>query len=199
MPRILRLSSGRLEDGAITEGRDEALENVVIFGVGYPLRSRFGFAQGVAGKTGTTNDHNDTWFVGFTRTFAAGVWVGFDTPKDLQRPAAEVAIPVWARIVRDMTQEAQPEAFPVRDDLEIGWIDPFTGGRARPDCPSPMRVPFVKGTAPKTECQRDHMDDWQRIYDEQFRADSIAAARADTLGASDAEPGPPVDEESVKR
>ncbi len=158
------------------------LEDVVIFGVGYPLRSRFGFTQGVAGKTGTTNDHNDTWFVGFTREFAAGVWVGYDTPRDLQRPAAEVALPVWAGIVRAMTQNSPPAPFPARDDLEVVWIDPFTGGRARGDCPSPMRVPFVKGSAPTAECTRDHAMDWQRIYEDQMRADSVAAARAETLG-----------------
>jgi hypothetical protein len=94
-----------------------------------------------------------------------------------------VAIPVWAGIVKSMTQDEQPEAFPERSDLEIGWIDPFTGGRARPDCPSPMRVPFFPGGAPKTECPRDHTDDWQRYYEEQMRADSVAASRAaDTLG-----------------
>jgi penicillin-binding protein 1B len=109
------------------------------------------------------------------------VWVGFDTPKSLQRPAADVAIPVWAGIVRAMTQEQQPEAFAERADLEIGWIDPFSGGRARPDCPSPLRVPFVKGTAPTAACAVDHTADWQRIYEEQLRADSIARARADSV------------------
>ncbi|HVP14896.1 MAG TPA: transglycosylase domain-containing protein, partial [Terriglobales bacterium] len=76
------------------------LEDVVIFGVSYPLRSVYGFLRPVAGKTGTTNDYNDAWFVGFVPDLAAGVWVGYDTPRTLQRPAAEVAIPVWAGIMK---------------------------------------------------------------------------------------------------
>jgi penicillin-binding protein 1B len=154
------------------------LEDVVIFGVGYPLRARFGFQQGVAGKTGTTNDHHDTWFVGFTRGMCAGVWVGFDTPQSLGRPASDVALPVWAGIVAPLTLDPQPPAFPERDDLETAWIDPWSGGLAREDCPSPMRVPFPRGAAPREACALDHVEDWQRIFIAEARAESIAVAQA---------------------
>src|SRR5262249_3269396 len=54
------------------------LEDVVIFGIAYPLRAQFGFTRPCGGKTGTSNDYHDAWFVGFTPDVVAGVWVGYD-------------------------------------------------------------------------------------------------------------------------
>ena len=54
--------------------------------------------------------------------------------------------------------------FPARPDLELAWIDPWSGGLARSDCPSTMRVPFVRGTAPRLACTKDHSADWEAIF-----------------------------------
>jgi penicillin-binding protein 1A len=166
------------------------LEDVVVFGVAYPLRARFGFTQGVAGKTGTTNDHRDTWFVGFTREVAAGVWVGYDAPRSVARAAAGVAVPVWAGIMGPLVLEGGLEPFPERPDIVLAWIDPWTGGLAREECPAPMRVPFARGTAPRAACARDHDADWQRIFEEEARAESLAAARAADSLATPPPPAP---------
>jgi penicillin-binding protein 1A len=160
------------------------LEDVVIFGVSYPLRARYGFTRPVAGKTGTTNDYNDAWFIGFTPDVVAGVWVGYDQPQSLMRPAAEVALPVWAGIVSRLLDGFPARPFPARDDIELIWIDPWTGGLARGDCPSKMRVPVVRGTGPRAACSRDHQADWARIQSEQA-ADSAAAHAADSTAAAD--------------
>jgi penicillin-binding protein 1B len=171
------------------------LEDVVIFGVSYPLRARYGFTRPVAGKTGTTNDYNDAWFVGFTPDVVAGVWVGYDTPRSLGRPAAEIALPVWARIMTRLLEGFPPTPFPQRPDIELAWIDPWTGDLAGPQCPSKMRVPFARGTAPRTVCGRDHTADWQAVFAAQaaesvaaYAADSAAKALADTAGRSTGAP-----------
>ncbi len=127
------------------------LEDVVLFGVSYPLRSIHGFLRPAGGKTGTTNDYMDAWFVGFVPDLVAGAWVGYDTPQTLQRPAADVALPVWAGIMSAMLRGFPAEPFPGDAALELAWIDPWTGLLARAGCPT-MRVPFLPGTAPTRVC-----------------------------------------------
>jgi penicillin-binding protein 1B len=153
------------------------LEDVVIFGVSYPLRARFGFTRPVGGKTGTTNDYLDAWFVGFTPDLVAGVWIGYDTPQSLARPAAETALPVWAGILQRMIDEFPPRTFPDSHQLDLVWIDPWTGGLARADCLRPMRVPFLRGTAPRQMCTQDHAAEWAAIYAQRSR-DSLEAEEA---------------------
>jgi penicillin-binding protein 1B len=160
------------------------LEDVVIFGVSYPLRARWGFTRPVGGKTGTTNDYKDAWFVGFTPELAAGVWVGWDQPQSLTRPAAETALPVWANVMSALLQDFPATPFTPETPIELVWIDPWSGGRARGDCPSPLRVPFVKGTAPSQMCHLDHVSDWARIEAKRsadsLAADSVRHARPDS-------------------
>lgn len=152
------------------------LEDVVIFGVAYPLRADYGFERPVAGKTGTTNADRDGWFVGFTPDVTAGVWVGSDAPRPLGGPAAETALPVWAGIMSRLLEGFPPASFPGDPALELAWIDPFSGGLATAACPSRMRVPFLPGTAPRRPCTTDHAAE----ADSLARADSLASAGADS-------------------
>jgi hypothetical protein len=66
-----------------------------------------------------------------------------------------------------------PAPFETDADLEQVWIDPWTGGRARADCPSKLRVGFLAGEAPKQLCTRDHTAEWQSRMEERF-SDSLA-------------------------
>ncbi len=149
------------------------LEDVVIFGVSYPLRSVYGFLRPAGGKTGTTNDYYDAWFVGFVPDLVAGAWVGYDTPHTLQRPAAEVALPIWAGIMGAMLRDFPAAPFPGDAGLTLAWIDPWTGLLARGGCPT-MRVPFLPGTAPTRTCGVVHPP-----------ADSLAALSDSTAVAPD--------------
>ena len=152
------------------------LEDVVLFGVAYPLRSIHGFLRPVGGKTGTTNDYMDAWFVGFVPDLVAGVWVGYDTPRTLGRPAADVALPVWAGIVGDMLRGFPAEPFPGDAGLQLAWIDPWTGLLAGAECPA-MRVPFLPGTAPTRVCDVFHPP-----ADSLGAEEDSTAAPADSLG-----------------
>jgi penicillin-binding protein 1A len=158
------------------------LEDVVTFGISNPLRKQFGFTRPVAGKTGTTNDYYDAWFVGFTPDVVAGVWVGYDKPATLGAPAAEMALPVWAKITSKLLEGYPPTEFESDKKLDLVWIDPYSGLRSGRNCPYVMRVPFLPGTAPRDTCARDHTADWEAKI-ERRTADSLAviarrAARA---------------------
>jgi 1A family penicillin-binding protein len=85
------------------------LADVVDHGTGYSARQS-GFRLPAAGKTGSTDDHADAWFVGFTPNLAAGVWVGFDQPQQIMRRgfASVVAVPAWAGFMRAATLGNKP-------------------------------------------------------------------------------------------
>jgi membrane carboxypeptidase/penicillin-binding protein len=74
------------------------LQDVVNQGTAWQAR-QLGFRLPAAGKTGTTNEYRDAWFVGYTQKLVAGVWVGYDQPRTIMRGgyAAQLAVPLWAR------------------------------------------------------------------------------------------------------
>ncbi len=86
------------------------LADVVNHGTGYTARQS-GFELPAGGKTGTTDDHADAWFVGFTPHLAAGVWVGFDRPQQIMRRgfASVVAVPAWAGFMKAATVGSKAE------------------------------------------------------------------------------------------
>jgi penicillin-binding protein 1B len=160
------------------------LEDVVTFGISYPLRADYGFTRPCGGKTGTTNEYRDAWFVGFTPAVTAGVWVGYDQPLSLTRPAAKVALPVWAGVMNRLLDGYPATDFMRPSYVAQAWIDPWTGFLARQDCPSPLRVDFLAGTEPRTMCTKDHTLDWEAIH-AKADADSVARAVRDSIAYED--------------
>ena len=132
------------------------LQNVVRYGVAAPLRWGYGIDRPVAGKTGTTNDYKDAWFLGFTPDLVAGVWVGYDRPRSIGQQASRTALPLWARAVKGMLEGFPPTPFLA--DARLDWvnIDPWWGCLA--DSLSPVeRTPFLPGTGPIETCE------WRRM------------------------------------
>jgi membrane carboxypeptidase/penicillin-binding protein len=127
------------------------LTDVVRFGVAYPLRKTDGFLRPAAGKTGTTDDYRDGWFVAFTPDIVAGVWVGYDRPRSMGRLAATTALPAWAHVVPPLLEGFPPRPFTSDTQLEWRNIEPWSGLLGTPYCAS-QPVPFLPGTAPKTYC-----------------------------------------------
>jgi penicillin-binding protein 1A len=159
------------------------LEDVVKYGVAYPLRAYYGFDRPVAGKTGTTNDFHDAWFVGYTPYLVAGIWVGYDRPRSLGRQAAHTALPVWAAIMQRLVGSYPPTPFASEAELEFRPIDPWTGYLADAGgCPS-MWVPFLPGTSPLTPCSAAADTGW--VMD---NPDSLYMA--DTVAVDEPEPVP---------
>lgn len=88
------------------------LSDVVNYGTAWKAR-RVGFQLPAAGKTGTTNDYVDAWFVGYTPKLVAGVWIGFDKPKTIVAGgyAGDIAVPLWGRFMRAATKGDRAEWF----------------------------------------------------------------------------------------
>ncbi len=86
------------------------LADVINAGTGSRARA-LGFTLPAAGKTGTTNDYHDAWFIGYTPKLVTGVWVGFDQPQTILPNgfAAEVAVPAWAAFMKVATRKDKPE------------------------------------------------------------------------------------------
>jgi penicillin-binding protein 1A len=100
------------------------MQNVLDFGTGTPVREQFGFSAPAAGKTGTTNDYKDALFIGFTSHLVAGVWIGYDTPREIMPGGygATVALPVWANVMKQMTGTYQMTDFPVPPGLTLSSV-----------------------------------------------------------------------------
>jgi penicillin-binding protein 1A len=152
------------------------LRGVVDGGTGNVVRA-MGVEGPIAGKTGTTNDGTDTWFVGYTPVMVAGFWFGYDTPRSLGGAAsgARMAAPAWVRFYRDGWRERGRD-WDVPQGLVPAIIDPETGALAGDYCPLTAREWFRAGTEPRSRCE-DHeypgFNNWITNLDDEI-ADRIA-------------------------
>ncbi len=103
-----------------------------------------------AGKTGTTQEHRNAWFVGFTPELAAGVWVGFDdnAPLGPRETGAMAALPAWISFMQAALGGKPASQFDLVPGVEQVRIDVATGKLAGPDQPNAPFLPFISGTAP---------------------------------------------------
>lgn len=128
------------------------LEDVVDGGTAGRLRVG-GLEGAYAGKTGTTTDQRDAWFVGYTPSLVLGIWIGFDDDRPLPGGASQLAVPLWGAIAERAFAGAPPEPFRRPGEVEVVEVDQATGLRAAPECgPSTSEV-FVAGTAPRDDCR----------------------------------------------
>ncbi len=112
---------------------------------------RLGVDFPAAGKTGTTQDFKDGYFIGYTPEIVCGVWVGFDQPSPTGMTGAQAALPAWVDfMVSTAPDDAQDFAIP--SGIEMATIDPASGGLATPACPRTMSLPFLIGSAPTQQC-----------------------------------------------
>ncbi|MBI5638311.1 MAG: PBP1A family penicillin-binding protein [Nitrospinae bacterium] len=107
-----------------------------------------------AGKTGTTDDFTDAWFVGYTPHLAAGVWVGYDIKKSLGEgeSGGRVAAPIWNRFMKSALTGKESREFKVPDGIEEVVVDDATGLLANPRCGKSHAEYFEVGTAPDQSC-----------------------------------------------
>jgi 1A family penicillin-binding protein len=144
------------------------LQDVINAGTAYRARQG-GFMLPAAGKTGTTNDYNDAWFVGFTPKLVTGVWIGFDQPKTIIRNgyAGEIAVPLWGSFMKVATEEDKPEWFARPASVTSANVCRISGKLPNGGCDHVEVINrdgmvetrsmiyteyFVKGTQPTTVC-----------------------------------------------
>jgi penicillin-binding protein 1A len=125
------------------------LQGVVRRGTG-ARASRLG--KPLAGKTGTTNESQDTWFMGFSPDLVAGVYVGFDTPRTLGKgqTGSNVALPIWIEFMEGALADKRPTPFRVPEGIRVVLMNTDTGLPARPgdERRKIVQEAFRRGTEP---------------------------------------------------
>jgi membrane carboxypeptidase/penicillin-binding protein len=161
------------------------LADVINAGTGSQARA-LGFRLPAAGKTGTTNNYNDAWFIGYTPNLVAGVWIGYDMPHTIMRNgfAATVAVPMWAKFMVEATRDDKPTWFPVPDTVVAAEVCPDSGGLATASCPTHRRHYFVSGTEPLEYCDVHQPSLFKKI----FGLASVKPAEPSPIDLSPAQP-----------
>jgi penicillin-binding protein 1A len=133
----------------------DVLTGVIKHGTAFKARK---LGRPLAGKTGTTNDCTDAWFIGYTPSLAVGVWVGYDEKKSLgkRETGAEAALPIWMNFMEKALKDKPVEDFQATSNIVTVAIDRETGLRATPDCTDVILESFVAGTEPKEYCGPEH-------------------------------------------
>ncbi|MBI4912875.1 MAG: PBP1A family penicillin-binding protein [Acidobacteria bacterium] len=131
----------------------QCLQGVVQRGTGARIASEIQWP--LAGKTGTTDEHTDAWFLGFSTRIVCGVWVGLDEKKTIFKGAdgAKAAVPIWIEFMKAALQGTPKEEFPVPEGLEWADIDRVTGLKATGATPASERLhlAFKPGQIPSQE------------------------------------------------
>jgi penicillin-binding protein 1B len=128
------------------------LRSVINEGTGASARAA-GFALDAAGKSGTTNDLRDAWFVGFTPELLTVVWVGYDDNEPLGLSGSQAALPIWTAFMKDALAGHSNVEFEVPEGITFAEIDRDTGKLAEPGCPRTFTESFLSGTEPMDSCE----------------------------------------------
>jgi 1A family penicillin-binding protein len=129
------------------------LQDVLRYGTAKSL-SAFSQSRPMAGKTGTTDDYRDAWFIGYTPQIITGVWVGYDQPKPGGKgfTGGAICAPIWERFMRRAVVGRDMLDFPQPETVVNVTIDPTTGYLATPECPEVFIEYYLAGTAPTLYC-----------------------------------------------
>jgi penicillin-binding protein 1B len=111
-----------------------------------------GFSVDAAGKTGTTNDQRDAWFIGFTPELLTAVWVGLDGNQPLGLTGSQAALPIWTSFMKRALAGHGDRRFVAPPDITFVQIDKTNGKLATPLCPSVIDEAFLPGTEPEDTC-----------------------------------------------
>jgi penicillin-binding protein 1B len=132
------------------------MRSVLNEGTGAGARAA-GFAPDAAGKSGTTNDLRDAWFVGFTPELLTVVWVGLDDNQPLGLSGTQAALPIWTSFMIRALAGRESPSFETPDGITFVDIDRDTGMLAGPTCPRVFSEAFIQGTEPREPCRlHDH-------------------------------------------
>jgi penicillin-binding protein 1A len=123
------------------------LRGTIERGTGVAARA---LARPAAGKTGTTNDYSNAWFIGYTPQLVTGVWVGYDRPRSLGKDetGSRVAVPIWTKYMQDVLAGTPSEDFPIPERVVLVPVDLDPSG----GCVKPVTMAFIAGTEPKETC-----------------------------------------------
>ena len=157
LPDSPPIENTRVLDEKVAYQITSCLENVIKHGTGRRAVN-MGLTRPAAGKTGTTNEYVDAWFVGYTADLIVGVWVGFDqnrrNRRNYNQQGAWAALPIWAEFMIDAARGPERQ-FPVPEGIVFREIDKMSGRLKRAGrCPEEniSNEPFIEGQEPKELC-----------------------------------------------
>jgi len=124
------------------------LKSVIERGTG---KAALELGRPAAGKTGTTNDYEDAWFIGYTPEMLVGVWVGFDEKRPLGsgETGGKVAAPIWTAFMKEALADHPVNDFHMPDEITFAHINPVTGKRATAVSSNAILEIFARGTEPQ--------------------------------------------------
>ena len=136
----------------------------------------------IAGKTGTTNDEKDAWFVGYTPDLVVGVYLGYDTPRPMGKGSTGggLAAPIFKAFMAEVLKDKRPVDFRVPEGMKLIAIDRKTGMRSKEGAPGSIMEAFKPGTGPSDTYSVIGMEDI--VSQERAKAISPQANRAITTG-----------------
>jgi penicillin-binding protein 1B len=142
----------RVAPASVSYVMNDMLKDVLEYGTAGSVRSH-GFRRPFAGKTGTTNDYRDAWFVAYSPRILTLVWVGFDDRHNVGLAGSEAAIPIWTAHMNRVIGLVPDVDFKRPDDVISREIDRTSGMLATPYCPEVRNEIFVRGTEPTELCE----------------------------------------------
>jgi 1A family penicillin-binding protein len=131
----------------------QMMKDVMTYGTAKTLR-KFSKERPSAGKTGTTDDYRDAWFIGYTPQVITGIWIGYDKPRSGGKgfTGGTAAAPIWERFMRRAVASKPAADFPMPDGVVVVAIDPATGLLATAECPDKRDEFYLAGTEPSVFC-----------------------------------------------
>jgi len=133
----------------------QLLKDVLTYGTARSLK-KFSQQRPSAGKTGTTSEYRDAWFIGYTPQLVTGIWVGYDQPRPGGKgfTGGAIAAPIWERFMLSALAGKPAVDFPLPETVVAVSIDPATGYPATPDCPNKRDEFYLIGTEPGEYCPK---------------------------------------------
>lgn len=131
------------------------METVIRHGSGIRARN-MGFLRPAAGKTGTTDDNYDAWFVGFTPDYVCGVWVGFDERRNMGKwmEGSHAALPIWAELMKAAHRDLPERGFEIPEGVSKVSVCSDSGLLPTRYCPKTSQEVFLEGRQPTRACDR---------------------------------------------
>ena len=145
------LKMKRVAPASVCYVMNDVLKDVFTYGTAARARS-LGFDHAFAGKTGTTNNYRDAWFIGYSPRILSLVWIGFDDGHSTRLAGGDACLPIWTRHMNRIDGLIPDVDWKRPEDVTTREIDPESGMLATPYCPRTRSEVYVEGTEPESVC-----------------------------------------------
>jgi penicillin-binding protein 1B len=141
----------RVAPASVCYVMNDILQDVFTYGTAGRARS-LGFERKFAGKTGTTSNYRDAWFIGYSPRILSLVWIGFDDAHSVRLAGGDACVPIWTAYMNRISGMVPDVDWKRPDDVLSRQVDPESGMLATPYCPQTRSEIFVAGTEPAVPC-----------------------------------------------